>query len=284
MTSANPQKDYEDALKLKEEGNEAFKNGDNKNALKCYSRIFMHLGMNPCMNMASMTKQDTTAKPKDPLEVKCDELRLSAFNNMAAVYAKMKNWEDCKEKCTQVLKHDPDNVKALFRRGKAYRLMGLYDLARADLTKAYTLMGGKDKAIEAEFKLLDKEYKNADQAFLQKMHKAMKKDAELKKKKKEKSNTDETTNADENETKNENENENENTNENENHNGDKDNNNEEEEEENPVEDHHNTNSNVINDSSNLDSNVIDVSQSEVSDKTSKTDAPANENIDTTTNI
>ena len=108
MSSKNPQSDYDQALALKDSGNTAFKNGDFKVALKNYSRIFMHIGMNPCMNMSQMMGQGGSKNPdlpqasKDPLQQKTDELRLTAFNNMAAVYAKMGKWEDCKDKCSRV--------------------------------------------------------------------------------------------------------------------------------------------------------------------------------------
>merc|ERR1712048_773055 len=113
--------DYDQALALKDAGNTAFKEQDYKNALKNYSRIFMHIGMNPCMNMSQMMGQGqgSTQNPnlpqasKDPLQQKTDELRLTAFNNMAAVYAKMGKWDDFKDKCTRVLKHDEKNTKAL---------------------------------------------------------------------------------------------------------------------------------------------------------------------------
>merc|ERR1719410_3238215 len=118
--------------------------------------------MNPCMNMSQMMGQGQAQNAasknpnlpqasKDPLQQRTDELRLTAFNNMAAVYAKMGKWEDCKEKCTRVLKHDEKNMKALFRRGLAFRKLNSYELARADLIKAKEVLGGKeDKAIERE--------------------------------------------------------------------------------------------------------------------------------------
>merc|ERR1712083_768033 len=127
---------------------------------------------------------DPSAKSKDHLQQKTDELRLTAFNNMAAVYSKMGKWEDCKEKCTRVLKHDEKNMKALFRRGMAFRKLNLYELARADLIKAKEVLGNKeDKAIQRELKLLDKDEKNADKAFYAKMKKQMQR-AQKKKKQK----------------------------------------------------------------------------------------------------
>merc|ERR1719229_1039550 len=127
----------------------------------------------------------TPQKAKDPLVAKTDLLRLTAFNNMAAVYSKMGRWDDAKEKCSRVLKHDEKNTKALFRRGMAHRKLNLYELARADLIKAKNILNNKsDAAIERELKLLEKDEKSADKAFYAKMKKQMKLQQQKKKKKK----------------------------------------------------------------------------------------------------
>merc|ERR1712087_231186 len=153
----------------------------------------MHIGMNPCMNMSQMMGQggappnpSTPSSTKDPLQQKTDELRLTAFNNMAAVYAKMQKWDDCKDKCTRVLKHDDKNTKALFRRGMAHRKLNLYELARADLEKAKKILDNKtDPAIQRELKLLEKDEKSADKVFYAQMKKQMQKAQRKKKHKKE---------------------------------------------------------------------------------------------------
>ncbi len=76
--------------------------------------------MNPCMNMGAMMGKDPgKPKAKNPLvnlspplplrfdslkkkEEKTDQLRITAFNNIAAVYARQEKWDECKEKCTRV--------------------------------------------------------------------------------------------------------------------------------------------------------------------------------------
>merc|ERR1719283_214769 len=105
---------------------------------------------------SSATPQQT----KDPLVAKTDLLRLTALNNMAAVYSQMGRWRDAKEKCSRVLQHDERNTKALFRRGVAHRKLNLYELARADFEKARELCGNsKDAAIARQLKLLEKDEK-----------------------------------------------------------------------------------------------------------------------------
>merc|ERR1712154_671786 len=79
------------------------------------------------------------------------------------------------------------NTKALFRRGVAHRKLNLFELARADLEKARSLLG-KDKsdaAIARELKLLDKDEKGADKQFYANMKKQMQKAQRKKKKQKE---------------------------------------------------------------------------------------------------
>jgi hypothetical protein len=143
----------------------------------------MHIGMNPCMNMSQMmgggpaagtgAGPASAAAKKDPLQMKTDLLRLTAFNNISAVYAKKGNWEECKQKCTRVLGHDDKNTKALFRRAKAYRNLGLYELARADFKKLQELIKTPMPAVTNELKLLARDEKSADKEFYAQMKKQM---------------------------------------------------------------------------------------------------------------
>merc|ERR1712154_725926 len=139
------------------------------------------------MGGSSGAPPDPSSKSKDPLVAQTDLLRLTAFNNMAAVYSKMGKWDEAKEKCTRVLKHDEKNTKALFRRGMAHRKLNLYELSRADLIKAKNILNNKsDAAIERELKLLEKDEKSADKAFYAKMKKQIKKAQKKKQEKAEK--------------------------------------------------------------------------------------------------
>ena len=49
--------------------------------------------------------------------------------------------------CTQALEKEPDNDKALYRRGMSYLSSGKVALAKADLTKAYEVTQGKDQNV-----------------------------------------------------------------------------------------------------------------------------------------
>ncbi|KAL8170642.1 hypothetical protein V2J09_022446 [Rumex salicifolius] len=73
--------------------------------------------------------------------------------NMAACMIKLMRYEDAIMHCGIVLAEDGNNVKALYRRGKARAELGQTEPARQDLQKARKLAPG-DKAISKELRLL----------------------------------------------------------------------------------------------------------------------------------
>jgi len=162
MSQTTNPTDYVQAMALKEAGNNAFRAAEYQLALKNYSQIFIYVGMNRPMNMASMMgAKPSPRKPassRDPMEQKMGELRLTAFSNMAAVYFKMGKWRECKAKCTRVLEDDDQNVKALYYRGMAHRRMKLVKSAKSDFQIAQKLIRDESnpmhQAIEREMNLL----------------------------------------------------------------------------------------------------------------------------------
>ena len=167
MSTINPRGDYEEAVKLKTKGNEAFKKKEYKNALKYYSSIIIHLGMNSRMNISQITNKNGKANPylrssRTNIQKKIDDLRLICFNNMAAVYLKQEKYENVIEKASRVLDDDYYNKKALFRRGMAYRKLGKLDQARNDLLEAARTQNLEqvDPAIQRELLLLKKDMEN----------------------------------------------------------------------------------------------------------------------------
>ena len=51
-------------------------------------------------------------------------------------YLKTQQFEECVQKIPEVLAYDAVNVKALYRRGQAYKQLGKLELVVADLRKA----------------------------------------------------------------------------------------------------------------------------------------------------
>ena len=78
----------------------------------------------------------TGSKSKSHMVTNSNELRLIAWNNMAATYIKLKEYRKVIEKASHVIREDKTNKKALFRRGLAHRKLGNLDAAYTDLKAA----------------------------------------------------------------------------------------------------------------------------------------------------
>ncbi|KAH9604553.1 hypothetical protein KSS87_015929 [Heliosperma pusillum] len=83
--------------------------------------------------------------------------------NMAACFIKLKQYDNAIMQCSTVLAEEENNVKALYRRGKAKAELGQIDPAREDLLKARKY-APDDKAIVKELRLLAEQ----DKAIYQK--------------------------------------------------------------------------------------------------------------------
>jgi pentatricopeptide repeat protein len=60
----------------------------------------------------------------------------TCYNNMAACHIKNGNWEKAVKACDKVLEKQPNNAKALFRRGQSNLALKNLDKAETDLRKA----------------------------------------------------------------------------------------------------------------------------------------------------
>merc|ERR1712129_471148 len=135
------------------------------------------------MGGAPPKQQAPSKKPVDPLTAQTNTLRVTAFNNMAMVYIKTKQWQKAREKCDSVIAKDKENTKALIRRAMALRHLGSLERARTDLEAAQKLLAPKkDMAIVRELKLLKKEEKKAENALYKEMQRRMQGKRKTKKK------------------------------------------------------------------------------------------------------
>lgn len=142
---------YLEAPKSNAEGSLLFKKGDYTAALEKYERAMILLDTlsssgivldlkkerldyirDEKKNVKSTEKSlipDTNVIDLDVIESLMQSCRL----NQAACHIKLCNFKSAIEQCSQVLKTDPKNVKALFRRAQAYCRIGRdLDLAEAD--------------------------------------------------------------------------------------------------------------------------------------------------------
>ena len=99
-------------LKLKEEGNKAFNEGDWDMALSCYTQAIQLL--------------DSDNVDKAIL-----------FKNKAAVYLKLSDYEAAVRDCTASLQITPNDPKALFRRCQAYEALERFEEAYADARQVH---------------------------------------------------------------------------------------------------------------------------------------------------
>mmetsp|Transcript_20627 Transcript_20627/g.55668 ORF Transcript_20627/g.55668 Transcript_20627/m.55668 type:complete len:372 (+) Transcript_20627:86-1201(+) len=80
-------------------------------------------------------------------------VKIPCHLNLAMMSLSLGNYQHAVVHCTQVLKHDPDNAKALFRRGVCHTHLGMLVEAKADLLRAKEIIPNDGKLIEALAKL-----------------------------------------------------------------------------------------------------------------------------------
>lgn len=115
----------------------------------------------------SSSKVDFTSEEEDELL----DVKMKCLNNLAASQLKLDHYEAALKSCNLVLEQQPENIKALFRKGKVLAQQGEYSEAIAILRKALKLEPS-NKTIHAELSKLVKKHadqKNVESAMYKKM-------------------------------------------------------------------------------------------------------------------
>ncbi|KAG0485632.1 hypothetical protein HPP92_009711 [Vanilla planifolia] len=134
------------ADRRKAEGNNLFKEDKLEEAMQQYEMAIAYMGDDFMFQLFGKFR-DMALAVKNPCHL-----------NMAACFIKQKRYEEAIGQCTIVLTEEENNVKALFRRGKARAELGQTDAAREDFEKAKKI-APQDKAITRELRLISQHEK-----------------------------------------------------------------------------------------------------------------------------
>ncbi|KAL6760549.1 hypothetical protein V8C86DRAFT_2550657 [Haematococcus lacustris] len=136
---------YEERLERAEKrrltGNQLFAEGKYREAMGKYATALSYLDEDFMMQLEGF------------YEDKANEVKVPIHLNMAACQLRIKDYHTAVYNCSEVLKLQPGNVKALFRRGTARHALGQTEGAKVDLTAAAE-KSPDDKAIRTELQAL----------------------------------------------------------------------------------------------------------------------------------
>lgn len=175
------------AKEKKDVGDQAFKAGELKNALRSYHEALLYLNgidknaLSPMSVMTSGSVVDGAATEKKKTEA--DEMLEKIYSNMSACHLKQGNWKRAVETADKAIAQNENNYKALFRKAKAQGELGYFEKAEkiledllkkneadapainAELTRLRTMDKEREKAHNQKFKgFLNREKKSAVEA------------------------------------------------------------------------------------------------------------------------
>ena len=120
-------------LKLKQEGNEFYKEKKYASAARKYVRIFLYVkGLSQKAPQMQMYAAATSDKLSSDQEDQIVKLQVDANNNLAMCYIKLKNGKKAQHFSSQALELDPKNLKAKCRLAEAYVMQKLKYLEEAE--------------------------------------------------------------------------------------------------------------------------------------------------------
>lgn len=141
-------------------GNEQFKKGDHKLALKKYRKAVKYINhyikdehsyneSDSSDEDEKPAKNDEEKSDEDDKKDKLEKLKVPCLLNSAACKLKLNESKGAAEDLTEVLRLDAQNTKALYRRAQAYIKMKDFEEASNDLQSALKV-NPEDKAVKSE--------------------------------------------------------------------------------------------------------------------------------------
>ncbi|KAF9565412.1 TPR-like protein [Agrocybe pediades] len=120
------------ARQKKDSGDQAFKLGNTKDALRAYHEALLYLhGLDKnalkSVGMAPSPPSADGSQKKEKTEV--DKILEKIYANMSACHLKNNSWQRAVETADKALAKNEDNYKAMFRKGKALGEQGFFEKA-----------------------------------------------------------------------------------------------------------------------------------------------------------
>jgi len=130
----------------KEEGNVFYKRQEYDEACKIYGQA-----------IGALEQLMTREKPGTDEHVKLDKMKIPFLLNYAQCLLSKKDYYQAIPHLTEVLEKDADNVKALYRRAKAYQSVYEFNSARTDYGRVKDLDSSLAKTVVKEMESIDRE-------------------------------------------------------------------------------------------------------------------------------
>jgi len=166
----------------KDAGDQSFRNGDLKSALLSYHQALMYLqgidkqslpGIGPILSRPTPeggdSKESGNTSQLPETRTEADEMIEKIYSNMSACHMKNANWKRALDCAERALKKNPQNDKALFRKGKSLGELGWVERAEKTFSELKARNPSDAQIVEQELarmKLQDAEReKKANQKF-----------------------------------------------------------------------------------------------------------------------
>ncbi|CAG0884750.1 unnamed protein product [Cyprideis torosa] len=157
-----PEERLSKGLHKKARGNFFYQRREFSSAVQCYRRALDYLDDNPETIGSSQTEGELLREQAEERIHVLFEERLKVENNLAVAQMNMEAYDGALSSLDRVLSCQPQNVKALFRKGKCLRLKGELDEAVQVLRRGLDV-SPNEKPIQAELGLVLKKLKEENE-------------------------------------------------------------------------------------------------------------------------